>query len=323
VELSIIIDDLLLRILKAKTGVEIAADVQARVLKEMCGWLLGSETSEVYLNFDIEKGAMTGKSLYRELCATLCTIGENKQAVENEMSLSALHAIGEVMRSLLDMSGHVQYMASSQRVRAMSMSSNGLGGWETLEHLDSPKLLPNESSASSSTSPTTSGAGGANKDDSFSDLSAEVVADEADDEASESEIDEADRGDSGNAKVVDEVVEDAPLRLNIKRSSLEPIPIVDIKIDPVYNTSSSSSSSLKETEDSGTSPKGGAGGRPAGLKKVTSFRARQDEGQRSKGVLAQGLEIYESKSLGKCIAYLIAQNYITDSPREIASFLRM
>jgi len=340
-ELSIIIDDILLRILKAKTNIEVSSEVQLLVLKELSGWLLGSEMPEVYLNFDVEKShSLVGKSLYKELCSTLCSLTEDRQTlnnnnngdsvggvlVENETSLSALHALSEVMKSLLDMSGHVQYMASNRRARKMSMTAGGLGGWETEDVEDDVEveastdsinvLSKNKNNTSEASSEDTINIDMANIPDMT------PVTDDRNSSTSTTTTTSS-RRDSE---------EDEPIRHTIRHTTFIPdVGVVTVSPDMhhdhhkngdgvgvTFAPSSSSSSSDASTESMIKTS------RPATLKKVTSFRARQDVGQRSKELLAQGLELYHKKqSINKCIAYLVAQSYITDSPREIASFLRM
>ncbi len=62
---------------------------------------------------------------------------------------------------------------------------------------------------------------------------------------------------------------------------------------------------------------------PILLNRPTSFYAKKEVRLRAEKIVEQALGLYQTKGLKKCVDFLIVSDYISDSPRDIATFLRV
>lgn len=59
------------------------------------------------------------------------------------------------------------------------------------------------------------------------------------------------------------------------------------------------------------------------LPQASSVRVRQEQQRKQEEVLTQALSLYRAKGLKKAVQYLVASSFMSDTPRDVASFLRV
>ncbi len=79
----------------------------------------------------------------------------------------------------------------------------------------------------------------------------------------------------------------------------------------------------EEEEDGGGAVVQKARQQPALVNRPTSFYAKKEVRLRAEKIVEQALGLYQTNGLKKCVDFLIISDYIADSPRDIATFLRV
>ena len=261
-EIGVLFEHLMLRVLRlgpqvkehtATSGTLLTQ--QMDVLDEAVRWFdMPHNLCELFLNYDMDSRA--GVKVWRvceQLCEALCTVAEQcAEVIKGQASVrvaaerygavggggrgdiiegkarqlqeKAMGAVCHVVRSLMDVSGHVYMMRSDEQLRSKSVSAQG--GWETRETR---------------------------------------------------ETESAKRGEK--------------VEVNLKGA----VDVVEVK-----------------------------GGRRRSMSKSrSSVIFKQEEHERTKETLKIAFDINKNKGLKKCLNYLMACNFLTDSPRDVSNFLRM
>jgi len=357
-ELAVIADSLMLQVLRSNPeSCVVSPDHQINVLKEMVSWFENTPETlvEIFLNFDMDLSARSW-SIFENLCAALSTLAEIKIPVgsahdsaggddEHEAQLrilqhAALDAVSKITRSLMDASGHAHLLKRDERTRNLSLNAEH-GGWveeDTLLNRGDARTPRNKAPRNGWASPhvshesrqraareptpeptppkaaTTTRLSSMRLSRSASSL-VSVMASMMSGSGSGLSLTDGLRQkgssfdpDHGAATPVEEVkTPAADLRLRIERS--EATDSTDTSLGK--DRSSASLSPRRDLTDA------------KGMLRGSSILRRQNERQRNRDQLSKALHIYHNKSLKKAIKYLIAVNFMSDTPREVASFLRM
>jgi len=315
VELGVLLEDIVFRLMRFWANKSVVT-LQMSVIGEVLTWLeIPQSLVELYLNFDIDRKHWHWFShkqqTFRHLCAVICTLAEDlgshllkheddSESTFHSLYLKTLEAISQLARSLMDTSGHANLIPRDAKIRAISTGQQG--GWEpdVLVSVTTPKY--NRSS--------TSGASG---------------------------------GD-GEPSSLPEWSTPSPSLIQVKEelTTVSDFDLLDLEADgddfmgpdespthaliSAYPNSYHPSISQKSILGSGSILRSASSSMVGenSPKRASSIRVRQEEQQaRNQAQLTQALQLYKSKGLKKAIQYLVACDFMSDTPRDIASFLRI
>ncbi|CAM9848521.1 unnamed protein product, partial [Hapterophycus canaliculatus] len=135
-----------------------------------------------------------------------------------------------------------------------------------------------------------------------------------------SKEDGGDAGDGGNA----------PGRPNGAGDGVQALAAASSLPSPGGSVASMSSTvradSIQTSSSTLTVSEGGDGGGASyrrRFREPSSFKYCKELRNRAEEVVTQALELYSTKGLKKAVQYLVASNFISDTPRDIANFLRI
>lgn len=316
VELGVLWNEVIFRILRFRPF-KPNLQAQGAVLAELVTWLEVEPNSlvELYLNYDLDRSGLTvcqQMTTLKDLVGTMCGLGEDLGAAvasrhEDDPDLRALYlrvlqAVALLTRSLMNVSGHANLIPQDAKVRAISLDQQQGGGWEqdVLMPLVRRSWGPEDG----------------------------VLLEEDHEEDDNHEHDEAPRRGEGEGEGEEDEERSAgketvPLMDSSRTrqaSSVEASPLA-VSLHRSLSRSLTGSGrrriQRKSTTGSASKPQG------AGMGRATSVRLRKALHEQQNDSLQQGLKLYRAKGLKRAIEFLVANHVMSDTPRDIAAFLRV
>ena len=340
---------------------------QTAVVTELLHWLevFPQCLVELYLNYDLDHKSYLSVQqplpAFEEAVATVCGLGEDLGghlvAHEEDLETQLLHlrtlaTVAQLMRALMNASGHAHLISRDPKVRAISLNQQGGGGWE-----HDVMILPGQGTTTApppSTRPVSvpvalhslppppppsTSLALAGPPPSIVIPAAVVLEEEVDEsvemwnEGGGGEQEYLLSGTGGGRGLMSSSSSTG------KRSGTAATPGGGRSSTPGASTPSGlstrrrllSGDGLREMTATSSPPvsasSGGAGGgvpaSPRQHTQASSVRMRQELQLKQDETLTQALALYRAKGLKKTVQFLVASTFMSDTPRDVASFLRV
>ncbi|CAM9933182.1 unnamed protein product, partial [Ectocarpus sp. 4 AP-2014] len=317
------------------------------VLDEFLRWFeVPNSLMEIFLNYDMDRKFTRQWKVFEQMVIILCAIAEGRgetalgsanvraepvdDKAQQTLRLTALRSLAEVMQRLTDAAGHGYVMSGDNKEAKDSTSTattaapsasaaGGHGEWDT--------------APSDGTRPSSPSARGGESDGATTD------------------------GNTGGGEILSLpaesrlLLEQAGVPLRRRDSAhLDPSSEFGGAVDSVpgvallgggggglpspggsvvsYSSTARAESILGTSSVSTMSEAGGAAERGGGynrrrFREPTSFKYCKELRNRAEEVVTEALQLYSTKGLKKAVQHLVASNFISDTPRDIANFLRI
>ncbi|CAM9613184.1 unnamed protein product, partial [Phaeothamnion confervicola] len=342
VELVVLLEHFLLRVLRSSSR-KVPAAWRMQVMDELLRWFdVPHNLVELFFNYDMDRKFIQQWKIFQEMCSLMCSLAEGcagaaagaaagPEQDRVALRLQALKSAAQIVKSLMDASGHGYLIARDARTREISLGA--AGGWEeddsdTDTDGGDSDLLGDGGGAGAGMKSDTEAARVAVKARRLLAASGRGLSSAA--AVAAAAAAEAEEEESGSE------VPPAPA-LTPTAAGDEAAGGASAAITPpatAFGNGNGRAAAATNGAAGGASAiataiaANGSGGRRGGLpgrrrRRPNSFRHRRELRKRAEEVMKQALELYHAKGLKKAVQYLVASSFLADTPHDIANFLRV